>query len=290
MSTLTKILIVLLTLSSIFLCGITVTYVGTANNYKTLWSDRNRENQTLKQDKLALQQQVNNLNKTLSDTKIQNDSDSDKLQQEIHDKEVQIKQYQEDLVAANERLKDATTIMGDYSKTIELNNQLRDKAEQQVIDLSAQQTINTNKIKELNDTVVNLSATIDQLEIAKKQLIEEKTKLQNDLDRTLQLVGRASISPTPVTPFSGPVGIAPATKEINLEGVIREVKPKDSLASISIGSAHGVKDKMKFHVIRNDKFICDIVISKVDADQASGYLDLVTDTIPRAGDIVKTNF
>ncbi len=34
MSTLTKILIVLLTISSIFLCGVVVTYVATANNYK----------------------------------------------------------------------------------------------------------------------------------------------------------------------------------------------------------------------------------------------------------------
>ena len=34
MSPLTKILIVLLTLSSIFLCGIVVTYVGNADNYK----------------------------------------------------------------------------------------------------------------------------------------------------------------------------------------------------------------------------------------------------------------
>lgn len=34
MSTLTKILIVLLTLSSIFLCGIVVTYVANAEDYK----------------------------------------------------------------------------------------------------------------------------------------------------------------------------------------------------------------------------------------------------------------
>ena len=46
---------------------------------------------------------------------------------------------------------------------------------------------------------------------------------------------------------------------------------------------------MRFHVIRNNSFICDIVITKIDADQSSGYLDLVT-AMPKAGDIVKTNF
>ena len=37
MSTLTKVLIVLLTIASIFLCGIVVTYVASAENYKDKW-------------------------------------------------------------------------------------------------------------------------------------------------------------------------------------------------------------------------------------------------------------
>ena len=41
MSTLTKVLIVLLTVSSILLCGIVATYVASANNYKEMYETRN---------------------------------------------------------------------------------------------------------------------------------------------------------------------------------------------------------------------------------------------------------
>ena len=42
MSTLTKVLIVLLTVSSIFLCGIVVTYVASANDYREKWETADR--------------------------------------------------------------------------------------------------------------------------------------------------------------------------------------------------------------------------------------------------------
>ena len=48
LSTLTKALIVLLTLSSIFLCGIVVTYVASANNYKQKYEDQVKEVQAAK--------------------------------------------------------------------------------------------------------------------------------------------------------------------------------------------------------------------------------------------------
>jgi hypothetical protein len=45
---------------------------------------------------------------------------------------------------------------------------------------------------------------------------------------------------------------------------------------------------MKFHVTRGDRFVCDIVISDVDADKAIGSLDLVQ-IDPQPGDSATTN-
>jgi chromosome segregation ATPase len=290
LSTLTKILIVLLTLSSIFLCGITVTYVGTANNYKQLWKDRGRENQTLKEDKIALEQEVNNLNEQLNKDKANYESYKDKLEDEIDAMGIELNICHQDLNNANERIKNAMDKMDFYAKTVEENNKLRKAAENKLANLGKLKIDHENKINQLNIKVVELSATIDGLKIEKKQLTEQKTKIQDDLNRTLQVLNQKSITPDSVTMAPSLAKIAPATRDINLEGAIMEVKAKDSLASIDKGSALGVRSKMRFHVIRNNKFICDVVISKVDADQAFGYLDLVTDTVPRAGDIVKTNF
>ena len=59
MSTLTKVLIVLLTLSSICLCGIVGTYVSNALNYKKLYTD-------LKNAKLAAEENEKNAKKQLN--------------------------------------------------------------------------------------------------------------------------------------------------------------------------------------------------------------------------------
>jgi len=45
---------------------------------------------------------------------------------------------------------------------------------------------------------------------------------------------------------------------------------------------------MKFHVTRGDEFICDIIITEVDTEEAVGVLDLVVQQ-PRVGDNAATN-
>jgi len=290
LSTLTKILIVLLTLSSIFLCGITVTYVGTANNYKEQYQDRNREIQSLKTTNKNLEQEVNKKTQTITDITSEFSSIEDELKQEISDTGAELQATKTQLAEATKSLENATIAMDSYAKTVAQNNDLREAAEEKLAGLEDLKITNENKIKQLTQEVVNLSATIDQLELEKKRLVEEKTKIQDDLNKSLQLVGLTSVSPTAITSAPGIVRPAPATQDINLEGVIMEIKPEASLAAINKGSAHGVRKQMRFHVIRNNEFICDIVISNVDADHASGYLDLVGNKLPKAGDLVKTNF
>ena len=59
MSALTKILIVLLTLSSIFLCGIVVTYVANADDYKQQYKNLKSEKDSLNENVKSLKKQVN---------------------------------------------------------------------------------------------------------------------------------------------------------------------------------------------------------------------------------------
>ena len=65
---------------------------------------------------------------------------------------------------------------------------------------------------------------------------------------------------------------------------------QNRLAEISIGTAAGVRQDMKFHVIRGDQFVADILILEVWPDKAVGILDLVQQGMqPQAGDKVATN-
>ncbi|MHC4126368.1 MAG: hypothetical protein ACYSRR_07965, partial [Planctomycetota bacterium] len=69
---------------------------------------------------------------------------------------------------------------------------------------------------------------------------------------------------------------------------ISNVDLKNSMAEISLGSADGVKDGMKFHVTRGEEFICDVLIVDIDADKSVGVLDLVQKQ-PKVGDNVTTS-
>ena len=290
MSTLTKILIVLLTISSIFLCGIVVTYVGSATNYKEQFISR-------KSDIDSLKVKNDNLTKQINDTMGNRDQEVAKLNSTIELLRNEITSKDNELIAvkrerdvAQQRRNNYEAIIADNMETIELNNKLRVDAEAKVTQLIEQQTSDQGRIQEMEEGLMAKNATIDLLESEKKQLAEEKTQLQNQLDNYLRQVGKAAGTPVTVTSVADKAKIAPAVRDISVEGQINEVNLQDSLASISVGSADGVKENMRFHVTRGQKFICDIVISQVDTDIASGYFELIGEDRPRTGDIVKTNF
>ena len=60
MSTLTKILIVLVTISSIFLCGMVVIYVATAANYRDQYNKQRADKDGLQENVNSLTEQLNN--------------------------------------------------------------------------------------------------------------------------------------------------------------------------------------------------------------------------------------
>jgi len=289
LSKLTKILIVLLTLSSIFLCGIVVTYVANADNYRQKYED-------LSTDRDSLSRKVSNLTKQVNDKTAEKQALEDQLGAEIAS-------LKEETVRAQNALKDSerekslllqkvnnfASIVDGFTQT---NDQQGLLLKNTLDELNRIRTEQIKERKELNETTTSLiekMAIIESLEAEKRQLIEEKFELQARLDEILQPTGRVAAAPVPVTQRREVVReAAAAVSEIGLKGLITKLDLKNSLASISIGSADGVKEGMKFHVTRGDEFLCDILIIDTDTEEAVGVLDLVQQQ-PRIGDNVSTN-
>ena len=119
MSTLTKILIVLLTISTILLCGIVVTYVGSADNYKEKFDSQKNQISSLRQSEAAADE---NLNKTIKQAQ---ERDA-KLGDTIKSLQADINKLQTDLTDAQNKRDDAIQRMDnwqaiamDFSKTTE---------------------------------------------------------------------------------------------------------------------------------------------------------------------------
>ena len=290
MSTLTKILIVLLTIASIFLCGIVVTYVANADNYRDLYN-------TLKRDADSLRESADGNAKAFSELQAEKERLENKLNSDIAALNTQISTLKGQLKDAENENKILVQRVSDMASVVETSTQTAGEQGQLLKDTLAKlNNVQAEQIKlqaQFDDTTKTLLeklAIIQSLETDKKRLIEEKTELQARMDKLLQPTGQTT---TPVVTITQPkVEIArpvPVVAEkIALKGLITGVDLKNKMASISIGTADGVKEGMKFHVTRGDKFVCDLLIIDTDTEEAVGAMELVQEQ-PKAGDTVTTN-
>jgi seryl-tRNA synthetase len=292
LSTLTKVLIVLLTVASIFLCGIVVTYVANANNYKQKYENLNSSFQAAKRNENNAKKQLNNTIEETGRNAEKLEGQIASLQEQISKLQVALKTAESERDNSNQKVNNWAAIVMDFSKTLENYENLLKNA---LAERDAKEAKLIKQDKELKDTSAALMenmAIVKQLQDESKRLTEEKTELQNKLDKYLQQYGKAVGEPMPVTPEEGAVSFAPPTKNIDLNGSITEVDLKNLLAEISIGTADGVREGMRFHLTRGDKFICDLVVLDVWPEKAVGWIELLQDqpqNQPQVDDKVSTN-
>jgi chromosome segregation ATPase len=266
-----------------------VTYVANANNYKEKFTKLSTDRTALEQEKQSLNsqlkekiQQKDDLEKSLNGQIASMKTKSDELQSKI----TGIEREKAELL---ERVNSFAATTKDFQATTEKQTQLLTTAQEEVKQLKGEQIKLSKELDQTSAEVVEKNALIEAAEAEKRRLIEEKADLQNRLDKVVQAGGKVTAAGTPVTQEKGKAMSAQATTEtVNLKAQIAEVDTKNSLATISIGSADGVKEGMKFHVTRGDEFICDVLIVNVDTEKAVGVLELVQQS-PKVGDNASTN-
>lgn len=297
MSTLTKILIVLLTLSSIFLCGIVVTYVANADNYRGKYTDIRSDRDASEKKLKAKTDEANKYigEKQQVEDKLRSETASlsakiDKLEGDLGD----VERERASLLA---QVESWTSITKDFYTTNDKQGTLLQNTLDELKRVQAEEIKHRKELSETTAQLVEKMAIIEQLQIDTRRLLEERTELQAKLDSFLRPAGKTVAGAVPVTPQKAtPVavlrqqntGAEPATTQISLKGLVTNVDLGNSLVEISIGAADGVKEGMKFYVTRGEEFICDILIYDVEAEKAVGLLDMVSKE-PKAGDNVSTN-
>ena len=292
MSTLTKVLIVLLTVASIFLCGIVVTYVAGAVDYKQKFDDLSRRYQAAKEGEDNANSQFNELKNKTDEEKLALNKQLAALQEQISSLRADLKKTEIDRDDARRKEDSWEAAAKDFSKTVETNDKLRNDA------IAEQQKTTAELIKEQAEHKQTATALLEKMTIISvledkaKQLLEEKTALQNKLDRMLQQYGKIVAESVPVTATPEEARVAPPAKDIDLKGLITSVDLPNKLAEISIGEADGVKKGMRFHATRGETFVCDVVILDVEPEKAVGWLELLKEgpeNQPKVSDQVRTN-
>ena len=182
MSTLTKILIVLLTLSSIFLCGIVVTYVANAEDYK-------QKNRVLRTSLSAAKENERGAKEQLEERRNEYQRLETKLNNEIAALNVKIRKVENDLTnTGREKAKLLQELTGFASEvetanqTAALQTRLFENAQNE---LKEAKTDQEKKRKELSDITTELNEQLAIkaiLEADVRRLQEEKVQLQSKLD------------------------------------------------------------------------------------------------------------
>ena len=129
MSTLTKVLIVLLTVASIFLCGIVVTYVASAENYKEMYDQRASSERRAKQQKDQITEEWNAAKAKMDEERTKLNGNIAALQEQIRGLNGQVADVTRERDDARRRKENYETILADYNKTVERNTQLQRDAQ-----------------------------------------------------------------------------------------------------------------------------------------------------------------
>jgi uncharacterized phage infection (PIP) family protein YhgE len=272
---------------SLFLCGVVVTYVANAENYKQSVDEYRRQASAAKNRQQDAEDELT----TYKDTA---DKARQALEQQISDMTINVDNLRAQIVDLQRKNDQLTQNVANSAETVkvtsETQRQMLEQAQadqSRVTTLLADQTRLEKQLKETEQLLLDKLAIIQTLQAEKKQLAEANQDLESRVNGTLQPFGRVATSPRPVTPLPG---IAqPATgpsQPIALNG--RIVSVDLPLAEISIGAAAGVKQKMTFNVTRGDQFVCYLEVLDVEPDRAVGVLK-VMQSQPLAGDTITTN-
>ncbi len=288
MSFLTKLLALLVSLLSIFLCGAVVVFVTNTNNWKKAYQDqetvaRAAQAYALERD-LDLQDQTQMYerkqqitNKLVVDLQTDNDNLLNRWKQESAarviaeskaDAAVKVSEALTSLVDNMRRTRDV------LQQRLEVAHNDKQKAETQVTGLNEE--LNRERVK---------SAQLDSI----RRRNEEKIRaLEND-NALLELkIKRATLTPSEARILPDQVTVQiPAPSRFPIRGEITEIL--ENRAAISVGSTSGVRENMEFNVFRGNEFLGSLVVLEVAATESAGRLSRQQGTIVK-GDRVSTGF
>lgn len=273
MSTLTKILIVLLSLCSIFLCGAVVTYMGNTTNYSASLKEQKSLTNSLKASNASLQQHYNEKVTQMKELEKKLNENIVLLEDKNNEVMVQLRASKRMNLEYQGRVNSWAGVLTSFEQTIgNLEQSL--KLTQEQLDKTRGEGVKDRKyLKEIEAKLYETVVQMQSLEAERKRLLEQNTSLEKQLTQLLgsEVTAAAGETVTQTKGLVRPAGVVRAAGDI--KGLITEVG--QSLVTVSVGSADGVQKGMVFHATRGDDFICDVIITDVDTNKSAGILDLV---------------
>lgn len=269
---------------SIFLCSAVITYIGTANNYKSALAVQEDENKVLKADNADLRQRINEKMSQLALREKELKGKIALLEQDKNKLTVDYRDARRTSLDYQSRVSFLANAEASFEQTIANLQDALQLTQQQLDEVRTSSIEDRKNLREIETSLFEKIAQLKDIETVRRQLLERISEMEkygpaSDLKRAV------------VTPYTGTALPAPPSPSgaglKGLRGLVTAVG--DSLVTISLGLDDGVRKGTVFYVTRGDEYICDLRITDVEVDTSAGVLELVQPgNMPRIKDNVST--
>jgi len=287
LSTLTKVFTVLVSLLSIFLCGVVITFITNANDWKTAYQKQETIAKAAQIQALAAQMdRAKSLQRNqMILTRIQTNIDEvQKLNSELTRQLLEEKKSAADQKAsAATAVETVKTLRETIQNMYDAQLQLQKALDQDRAKMIAAQTQMIELTRQLNGARVEG----EQLKTNWRREIEKNTLLEDENANLRQKVEKVTLGPSEFVPEKRVTLTSPAKLGVPIRGQITEVRGE--MVAISVGSASGVRPDMTFLITRGQRFLGNLKIIHVEPGEAVGQLDNQQGAVVK-GDSVATGF
>jgi uncharacterized phage infection (PIP) family protein YhgE len=263
---LTKILVALACILSVFLAALTIAY--TANADRIVADHTQLTARVAAAEAAAAAEKI-----TAGDLQVRMTAQLEQARQELTEAQSRVRQLMTDnaklvaekmqAVAGRESLDARISEMGE---TIKLYHSLIQNYAVEISRLRDNELKDRERRIELDDRIADLESQRDVLQQSVRELQEQLAEARAVIEQGVRGTAAAARTTEPFV-STGPL----------IRGRIEQVQtdPGTSrvLAAINVGSSDGVREQMLFRIVRGGQFIGNLVITRVDSRTAVGSID-----------------
>jgi uncharacterized protein (DUF3084 family) len=273
LSTLGKILTVLIVVVSIAVAVLVAREFALSDNWHALYQEKERDFYRALGQRDSAYQQRDEVKRTADANKAVDQQQIDTLADELALRNNTITGLREQIENQEKRLQDlATDLTGlrtNYDNVVAMMNGYRQERD--------------DAMKEANTLRQMYTELEGKWRVLLAQFADSKENLRQSDEQNKTLKGKIAWATQQYNIANWPPEAAPLPPSEKLEGIVTDVNLAAGVVQISLGSDDGVVKGMKFYVYdkAHDKYLATLTVDKVSHDSAAGQLSIIRGTVEK---------
>lgn len=265
---LTKISVVFLVVASLVAMPVFINLAVAHANYKQLFLEQKEAYKRLEAVNTNRQEQVARLTTELGNARSESNRQETVLKSRIDDLLRENTQLKLQLASTENKLDNINLKMASLSDSLKAEQGLVAKIQDQLDEAWKDKTRQQQELIRMGRLLEEERARADRLAKNNKVLREQAEDMKNtiaQLNDTIASMGQRSAGGAVADDED-----LPAVAEQKITGTITAIQ--NNLASVNVGSAHGVKSGMKLIVYRGDQFVGNLMVEQVRVNESAGVM------------------